>query len=63
MKFGGTSVGSIDKIYNVANIIQKESSNNKLIVVFYRQWRGKLIRMQKYIDEIQSVKKLKTTYY
>ena len=31
MKFGGTSVGSIDKINNVANIIEKQLNNKKLI--------------------------------
>ena len=31
MKFGGTSVGSIDKINNVANIVEKKLNDNKLI--------------------------------
>jgi aspartate kinase len=33
LKFGGTSVGSIERIQHVANIIHKEQSNNKVIVV------------------------------
>ena len=32
MKFGGTSVGSIDKINNVANIVENQSNDKKLIV-------------------------------
>ena len=33
MKFGGTSVGSIDNINNVANIVEKQLNDKKLIVV------------------------------
>ena len=33
MKFGGTSVGNVEKIQNVANIVEKESKFNKIIVV------------------------------
>ena len=34
LKFGGTSVGNIEKIQNVANIIKKSHSNgNEIIVV------------------------------
>ena len=33
MKFGGTSVGSIDKINNVANIVEKQLRDKKLILV------------------------------
>ena len=33
MKFGGTSLANIDKIYNVAKIVEKESKSNKIIVV------------------------------
>ena len=36
MKFGGTSVGSIYKINNVANIVEKQLQDKKLIVVFRR---------------------------
>ena len=33
MKFGGTSVGDLKKISNVADIVKKELKSNKLIVV------------------------------
>ena len=33
MKFGGTSVGNISKIKNVAKIVAKEIKKNKIIVV------------------------------
>ncbi len=53
MKFGGTSVGSINKIKNVAKIVQKEAKKNKLIVVLSAM-SGETNRMQKLLDEIQS---------
>ena len=53
MKFGGTSVGSIDKINNVANIVEKELKDKKLIVVLSAM-SGVTNKMQKYIDEIES---------
>ncbi len=53
MKFGGTSVGSIDKINNVANIVQKQLNNKKLIVVLSAM-SGVTNKMQEYIDEIES---------
>ncbi len=53
MKFGGTSVGSIDKINNVANIIEKQVNNKKLIVVLSAM-SGVTNKMQEYIDEIES---------
>ena len=53
MKFGGTSVGSIDKINNVANIIEKQLNNKKLIVVLSAM-SGVTNKMQEYIDEIES---------
>ncbi len=57
MKFGGTSVASIDKIKNVANIVAKESVSNKLIVVLSAM-AGVTNQMQKYIDEIDSSEKI-----
>ena len=33
LKFGGTSVGSIEKIKNVANIIKEEFSKGREIIV------------------------------
>ncbi len=53
MKFGGTSVGSIDKINNVANIIEKQLNDIKLIVVLSAM-SGVTNKMQEYIDKIES---------
>ena len=53
MKFGGTSVGSIDKINNVANIVESQLNNKKLIVVLSAM-SGVTNKMQEYIDEIES---------
>ncbi len=53
MKFGGTSVGSIDKINNVANIIERQLIDKKLIVVLSAM-SGVTNKMQEYIDEIES---------
>ena len=53
MKFGGTSVGSIDKINNVANIIEKQLNDKKLIVVLSAM-SGVTNKMQEYIEEIES---------
>ena len=33
LKFGGTSVADVDKITNVASIVEKENKNFKLVVV------------------------------
>ena len=53
MKFGGTSVASIEKINNVAEIIQKEIKKNKLIVILSAM-AGVTNQMQSYIEEIKS---------
>ena len=53
MKFGGTSVGSIGKIKNVANIVEKQLNDKKLIVVLSAM-SGITNKMQEYIDEIES---------
>ena len=53
MKFGGTSVGSIDKINNVANIVENQLDDKKLIVVLSAM-SGVTNKMQEYIDEIES---------
>ncbi len=53
MKFGGTSVGSIDKINNVANIVENQLNDKKLIVVLSAM-SGITNKMQEYIDEIES---------
>ena len=57
MKFGGTSVGSIDKINNVANIVEKQLNDKKLIVVLSAM-SGVTNKMQEYIDEIESINNL-----
>tara|TARA_Y100000590_G_C15744847_1_gene1021584 strand:+ start:844 stop:2046 length:1203 start_codon:yes stop_codon:yes gene_type:complete len=53
MKFGGTSVGTIDKIRNVAKIVENESKFNKIIVVLSAM-AGVTNQLQNYIDEIKS---------
>ena len=53
MKFGGTSVANIEKINNVANIVEKESKNSKIIVVLSAM-AGVTNQMQDYIDQINS---------
>ncbi len=53
MKFGGTSVGGIDKINNVANIVEKQLNDKKLIVVLSAM-SGVTNKMQEYIDKIES---------
>ena len=53
MKFGGTSVANIEKINNVAKIIQKEIKKNKLIVILSAM-AGVTNQMQNYIEEINS---------
>ena len=42
MKFGGTSVGDLDKIYKVAEIVEKESKINKIIVQMIPTVEGSL---------------------
>ncbi len=53
MKFGGTSVGSIDKINNVANIVEKQLNDKKLIIVLSAM-SGVTNKLQEYIDAIES---------
>ncbi len=53
LKFGGTSVGSIERIKHVATIIKKESSKGNQIIVIVSAMAGKtneLIRLSKDID-------------
>ena len=57
LKFGGTSVGSIKKIKNVARIVQKEAKKSKLIVVLSAM-AGYTNKMQKYLDDIDSKNKI-----
>ena len=53
MKFGGTSVGDLDKIANVAKIINHEVKKNKLIVVLSAM-AGETNKLQNYLDIIKS---------
>ncbi len=53
MKFGGTSVGSIEKINNVAKIVESKVKNNKLIVVLSAM-SGETNKLQNYLDSINS---------
>ncbi len=57
MKFGGTSVGDLNKITNVANIVEKNHKKNKLIVVLSAM-AGVTNKMQKYLDDIKSGEEL-----
>ena len=41
LKFGGTSVGSIDRIQHVAKIIEKEHINDNQIIVVVSAMSGK----------------------
>ena len=53
MKFGGTSVGSIDKINNVANIVEKQLHDKKLIIVLSAM-SGVTNQMQEYIGRLDT---------
>ena len=53
MKFGGTSVANIEKIQNVAHIVEKEVKFHKIIVVLSAM-SGETNKLQKYLDEIHS---------
>lgn len=53
MKFGGTSVANIEKIQNVAYIVEKEVKFHKIIVVLSAM-SGETNKLQKYLDEIHS---------
>ena len=51
LKFGGTSVANIDRIRNVASIVQKKCSKYKVVVVLSAM-SGVTDNLQKLIDEI-----------
>lgn len=50
MKFGGTSVASVKKIKNVANIVSKQINDNKVLVVLSAM-AGVTNQLQSFIDE------------
>ena len=54
LKFGGTSVGTIERIQHVASIIQKEHSAGSQIIAVVSAMSGKtneLIKLSKEISE------------
>ena len=54
LKFGGTSVGTIERIQHVAKIIEKEHNENNQIIVGVSAMSGKtneLLKLSKEIDE------------
>ncbi len=54
LKFGGTSVGTIERIQHVANIVKKEHSSGNKVVVIVSAMAGKtndLIKLSKEISE------------
>ena len=57
MKFGGTSVGDLKKISNVANIVKKNLKGSKLIVVLSAM-AGETNKMQNYLESIKSEEKI-----
>ena len=57
MKFGGTSVADVEKINKVADIVEKEATKSKLIVVLSAM-AGVTNTMQEYIDLIKSEEKI-----
>ena len=54
LKFGGTSVGTTERVQHVANIIKKERSSGNKIIVVVSAMAGKtneLIKLSKEISE------------
>ena len=54
LKFGGTSVGSIDRIQHVAKIIEKEYKNGNQLIVVVSAMSGKtneLLNLSKNISD------------
>ena len=54
LKFGGTSVGTIDRIQHVANIIKKELSLGKKLIVVVSAMAGKTNELIQLSDKISS---------
>ena len=52
LKFGGTSVGNIERIQHVANIIKKELVARNKIIVVVSAMAGKTNELIKYSKEI-----------
>ena len=52
LKFGGTSVGSIDRIQHVANIIKKEHDSGNQIITIVSAMSGKTNELVKLSQEV-----------
>ena len=52
LKFGGTSVGTTDRIQQVANIVKKEQSLGSKIIVVVSAMAGKTNELIKLSNEI-----------
>ncbi len=52
LKFGGTSVGTIERIQHVANIIKKEQSAGNKVIVAVSAMAGKTNELEKFSKEI-----------
>ena len=53
MKFGGTSVAGTEKLRNIADIVNNEVKNNKIIVVLSAM-AGETNKLQSYLDDFAS---------
>jgi len=54
LKFGGTSVGTTERIHHVANIIQKEQSSGSKVIVVVSAMSGKTNELIKLSKEISA---------
>ena len=54
LKFGGTSVGTTDRIQHVANIIKKEQSQGNQVIVIVSAMAGKTNELINLSNEISS---------
>ena len=52
LKFGGTSVGTIERIQHVANIIKKEHSEKNKVIAVVSAMSGKTNELLKLSNEI-----------
>ncbi len=52
LKFGGTSVGTIERIQHVANIIKKERNSGNEVIVVVSAMAGKTNELIKFSKEI-----------
>ena len=59
MKFGGTSVASIEKLKNIVSIVFEEVKKNKVIVVLSAM-AGETNKLQTYLDNFDSQNSLES---